>query len=526
MLPLGRRSLLLAPWLAACNGGATNPGTAWDLQLDPIVPEGQDFFQADTELTLRVTTEAGARDFDLGDGNNEVWTLTPVDDLAGATLGLYFTDPNASIDPLDFADLRAYGQTPPVDITTGARSIPVLVPAFGEPGAVGSLPAALNTFGAAIAVLPTGDVVVFGGTDDIFGSDQTDLGFDRILRLSRTDDDLAFKDDGRLRATDGFEASWVGARADVITTEDGARVLLSGGRERWTSTGQAHPQSLLLDPADWTVVDAPILAIARSEHITQPVADGLLVLGGWNGTGQAPALTWELYDPADAFFEWEDTYTTTEVGSIGTAWADLGAEGVMVCGGGSTALGQPDTLVPSANCGKIRADRRWASLGAIGQDVGGLDVPNRMYATLAVLPDGRVLLAGGVKQSIPLGGTAPATDEALIFDPEQDRWARAAPMTRARAMHRAVPLPDGRVLLIGGVDAAFGRSPTSVGAAIPTAEIFDPATDTFSELPALSFNLGALPAVQRAPGFGAWALAGIRPDGGGDGYAVIGLGPN
>src|SRR5688572_32054759 len=80
------------------------------------------------------------------------------------------------------------------------------------------------------------------------------------------------------------------------------------------------------------------------------------------------------------------------------------------------------------------------------------------------LDDGRVLVAGG-----GVGSTE-------IYDPATGESAPAASMGQARSNHQAVRLLDGRVLVVGG----DGYS--------STAEIFDPATGTWSFTPPMVYQ--------------------------------------
>jgi|GEM_PF-2721211 N-acetylneuraminic acid mutarotase len=86
------------------------------------------------------------------------------------------------------------------------------------------------------------------------------------------------------------------------------------------------------------------------------------------------------------------------------------------------------------------------------------------------LQDGRVLYTGGDQ-----GGTALA--HAWIWTPNAPSWVQIADMTTARTLHSATVLNDGRVLIAGGFSVIASTPPT---AALNSAELFDPATDTFS----------------------------------------------
>ncbi|MEP7338233.1 MAG: kelch repeat-containing protein [Acidobacteriota bacterium] len=88
--------------------------------------------------------------------------------------------------------------------------------------------------------------------------------------------------------------------------------------------------------------------------------------------------------------------------------------------------------------------------------------------TATVLPDGRVLAAGGTMTTT--GGGNSILNTAEIFDPFSGRWTLvAATMNAARASHTATLLPNGKVLLIGG-NGGGGNS----------AELFDPASQSFT----------------------------------------------
>jgi len=85
----------------------------------------------------------------------------------------------------------------------------------------------------------------------------------------------------------------------------------------------------------------------------------------------------------------------------------------------------------------------------------------RSLHTATLLPSGEVLLAGGAAPQ-------DATRSAELFDPRTGRSRPAADMRVARFSHTATLLPTGRVLIVGG----FGSAATS-------AELYDPASDTF-----------------------------------------------
>ena len=93
----------------------------------------------------------------------------------------------------------------------------------------------------------------------------------------------------------------------------------------------------------------------------------------------------------------------------------------------------------------------------------------RAGATATRLLDGRVLVVGG------FDGPLHRTAGAEIFDPVTRAFRAVGSMAQPRATHQATLLSDGKVLISGGTRDGGGG-----GAAISTAEIFDPVTETFS----------------------------------------------
>ena len=85
------------------------------------------------------------------------------------------------------------------------------------------------------------------------------------------------------------------------------------------------------------------------------------------------------------------------------------------------------------------------------------------------LSDGRVLVAGGFVST-----ATGSTTSAEIYDPATASWQTVAPMGTPRWNHTATLLVDGRVLIAGGV------STTSYSSALASAELYDPATNTWS----------------------------------------------
>ena len=106
---------------------------------------------------------------------------------------------------------------------------------------------------------------------------------------------------------------------------------------------------------------------------------------------------------------------------------------------------------------------------------GALAFPDRMLGAAVRLRDGRVLVTGDWVSE--------------VFDPTTLEFAGVGPMVTARSFPGLALLSDGRVLVAGGVQPGTETR-------IRTAELFDPATLSFSPTGAMSFDggpMGTLP---------------------------------
>jgi hypothetical protein len=80
----------------------------------------------------------------------------------------------------------------------------------------------------------------------------------------------------------------------------------------------------------------------------------------------------------------------------------------------------------------------------------------RIHANGVLLPDGNVLLVGGMSSYEHMAetnahGTPGAVYEAELYDPSTNTWALMAPQQKPRVYHStAILLPDGRVISMGG----------------------------------------------------------------------------
>jgi WD40 repeat protein len=91
----------------------------------------------------------------------------------------------------------------------------------------------------------------------------------------------------------------------------------------------------------------------------------------------------------------------------------------------------------------------------------------RAAHTATLLPDGKVLIAGGFREE---GASEIAIASAEIFDPVNHSFTPTDSMNEPRDGHTATLLPNGKVLIVGGWNQS-GRS--------STAELYDSETEAF-----------------------------------------------
>src|SRR5208282_1965510 len=93
----------------------------------------------------------------------------------------------------------------------------------------------------------------------------------------------------------------------------------------------------------------------------------------------------------------------------------------------------------------------------------------REFATATLLPNGKVLIAGGFS-------TLVVTSSTSIFDPTTNQFTTGPTMNNARQHAVAALLSNGTVLIAGG---DIGSNPSATA----TSEIYDPVSNTFAATP-------------------------------------------
>jgi N-acetylneuraminic acid mutarotase len=101
--------------------------------------------------------------------------------------------------------------------------------------------------------------------------------------------------------------------------------------------------------------------------------------------------------------------------------------------------------------------------------------------TATLLQNGQVLVVGGFTQEAT---SASSLASAELFDPATKTWTLLPTgLTTGRSHHTATLLQNGQVLVVGGEGLAQG---STLADGLASAELFDPATKTWSPVPSLS----------------------------------------
>jgi hypothetical protein len=239
-------------------------------------------------------------------------------------------------------------------------------------------------------------------------------------------------------------------RDHTATLLDGGKVLIVGG---------FGPGDLticeLYDALTGKFTATGALAVARLGHSSTLLKNGkVLVVGGGSFVSPPGIVNAELYDPMTGVFSATGALSARR----DTHTATLLPDGrVLVVGGrgnGNTSLGQGEFA---------SAEIYDPATGLFTLTPGSL-ATQRFAHTATLLGNGKVLIAAGENQL----ATSTVLASAELFDPATGTFTITGTLVNVRTDHRAVLLPNGKVLLIGGQEAAN------------CAEVYDPASGTFS----------------------------------------------
>ncbi len=312
-------------------------------------------------------------------------------------------------------------------------------------------------WGHTATLLPNGKVLVAGGSD---------AGNPYLATAELYD-----PSSGMWSATGSMNSARYSPTATLLPN---GKVLVAGGRN-----GSPMASAELYDPTTGSWAFTGSMLRARSDHTATLLPNGkVLVVGGWSsGTLESSA---ELYDPSIGI--WIPAATSLSgYGRTGHTATLLPGGKVLVAGG----FDGQNTYVKPAELYDPAADS-WSWTGSM--------ITGRTSFTATLLPNGKVLVAGGNSAYACRCWLA----SAELYDPVTGSWTTTGSMSWARGSHTATVLPDGKVLVAGG--GGIWTWSVLFSGSLTAAEVYDPGSGVWSATGSMSTPRGAHSATRLSSG--------------------------
>jgi hypothetical protein len=267
----------------------------------------------------------------------------------------------------------------------------------------------------------------------------------------------------------------------TLALPDGSAMVLGGVN----SEAEPFSSTKIFSPASRSWASGPLMTMARAYPEAVTLGDGrVLVVGSGitSGNESTPGDSSEVYNPATG--EWTGQTRLPRPGTQIDHLLRLGETGALAIGGYET--GDTDNF---GDVGFVytEATNRWTQV----------EFPWVFEPSLITLPDGDVLAVGGSGGGDCCRGVASVKD-VHRFDHETLKWREMSPLPSPREAIALAILPDGRVLAAGGVRVR--ESDAGEGTPVKATQIYDPAKDRWSKGPNLLEPGGGAIAVVLADG--------------------------
>ncbi len=310
--------------------------------------------------------------------------------------------------------------------------------------------------GHTATMLPDGSVLAIGG----FSGENFDDRDGKLLRAAERYDPAA----RRFRKAG---SSALAHSEHTATLLDDGRILILGG---YANHKRARPAiydpsiaSFTSIPQSWSPQDFAPIPI---DHTATRLADGkILVIGG--NVHNDLVTSAAILDPQTGRMEATGSLAEARAGHTATLLPD---GRVLVIGG----IPERGTTHASAEVWDPET-RAFSSTGSLRE--------GRYYHTATLLRDGRVLVLGGYAADLncliifgfrlTCGEYEFLRASAEVWDPETSAFSEVGQMVQPRADHTATVRADGRLFIVGGVEASGKADPGE--RILATSAIFDPA---------------------------------------------------
>jgi N-acetylneuraminic acid mutarotase/sugar lactone lactonase YvrE len=256
--------------------------------------------------------------------------------------------------------------------------------------------------------------------------------------------------DGDTRTWSPADPMITGRTGFTATLLTNGKVLVAGGAVL-SDPSYSLSSAELYDPTTnrWSLA-AP-MATPRSGATATLLSNGkVLVAGGVDTSADQYLSSAELYDPLSNTWSSARSMAHPRIAQTATLLAN---GKVLVAGGGPQTLSSAELYDPAKNT--------WSAAGSMAIA--------RLAGTAMLLGNGKVLVVGG------FDAAGQSVADAELYDAITNRWSSAGSLATARGDHTATLLNNGKVLVAGGNDSVTGAS-----YALPTAELYDPTTNTWS----------------------------------------------
>ena len=470
--------------LLACDGGGGSDSdyeAAFELSLTPVVPINQSPFDEVDELFLVVEPADGAPleyPMSRSSGSPE---LDGVEAFEAATL---------AVEGYAGGALVAFGRTATLSMTEGELSARVLVSEVDAFAWTEGLDQGLHD-ASLVATGDGSFLAFGGTTDSPSLGNGAAVDTIQRIQIADPDDELEFVSIGTMPEYTVLEQTYTGRSGATAILLEGSgagegTILVAGGAHGSLQVDSVTDHAFLYDPTTDTIVFELEMKSPRWGHSTAVVDGDVYFFGGVEENSSAGQLSRvmqvEYFDRENGTFEYLNQNlggSTSYIPLFGDA-AGMQEDGALYCGG----LDLVDADGDGDADWKAVPDCYVVSVSGVLSEVDAMPI-SVMNHQLTGLDDGRVLLTGGVLADdwLDQNETALPAARIYVYDPSSGSWADTQQdLFVPRHHHAAALLPDGRVLIAGGTSDGGDLAGQEDVDGLACAEIYDPSNNTLELL--------------------------------------------